>query len=658
MFRSAAFVFLLLISMQSGPSGRAHAQAATADPLFESGIAAFRSGDYDLAATAFGAASEVAGNNPLATASCVMAAKSEYRAGHFGIALTRANYLLDHYPASAYRADAGYIAALSEFRSSSYDIAASSASDLVREHPGSVFAERAAELFGIITSSHLPLSELKRLAGAGLPPSLHGTASLALARAYVRRGEDSLAIAVLDGLRAGPEAGASLPGIGELRAEIGAGETIQIAALLPLGSGGPEGLGMLGAELLDGIRYAEEEFNSGAAPGRRIDLIVQDVGMDSAGAASKIAALAASGKVRAVIGPVFSEPFSAASAAANASHLPIISPTASSDRLAAVGPFVFQANPDNETRGRAAARYAVDELRMSSFVIMASDDPVGRSHAAAFAEQARDLGATVYSTVFFPPGANDLRREFLAVRRAVMADGSLISREDLSRPGIPEFLRMSGADTLPAFRDTGLSTVSVTSIFGARGYAVAESLGLPLVAEDTTAGQLDVPMVTADGIYVALGDPEQLDYVAPQLDYFNIRAQVIGNNEWYDLERLRENRTSLDGAIFLSDFDDRRSDSAMTAFSSAFARRHGKPPTKFTLYGYDTMRLLLEQVRGGARTRLEIASRLAAVEEYPGLHSPITLRDGRVNRHLHVMKFEGGEIRRIGTASGGGSLTR
>jgi ABC-type branched-subunit amino acid transport system substrate-binding protein len=384
-----------------------------------------------------------------------------------------------------------------------------------------------------------------------------------------------------------------------------------------------------------------------------VEVVAQDVGMDTAQASSKIVALAGSEKVRAVIGPLFSAPFSSASEAANALHLPIISPTASSDRLAAVGPFVFQANPDNETRGRAAARYAVNDLRMSSFVIMASDDPVGRSHAGAFAAEARELGATVYASVFFSPGASDLRREFQALRNAVMADGSLISREDLARPDVAEFLRSTGADSLPAFRDTLVDSLSVTALFGARGYAVAESLGLAFLAEDTTAAQLDVPMVTADGIYIALGDPEQLDYVAPQLEYFNIRAQVIGNNEWYDPDRLMENRAALDGAIFLSDFDEGRSDSAMTGFRAGFTRRHGKGPTKFTLYGYDTMRLLLEQVREGARSRLEIASRLAAVWDYPGLHAPISLRDGRVNRHLHVLQFSGGEIRRIGTASGG-----
>ncbi|HLF15647.1 MAG TPA: ABC transporter substrate-binding protein, partial [Bacteroidota bacterium] len=211
-----------------------------------------------------------------------------------------------------------------------------------------------------------------------------------------------------------------------------------------------------------------------------------------------------------------------------------------------------------------------------------------------------------------------------------------------------------GVDSLVAAGDSAAGPyISVTTLFGPRGYTIAESLRIPIALPDTTAEQTNIPMVTADGIFLALGDPGQLDYVAPQLNYFNIRAQVLGNNEWYDPDRLRDNRESVEGAVFVSDSHTDEGDSAMAAFSLAFAVRSGKKPTKFTLYGYDTMNLLLEQLRAGARTRSEIATRLAAVAGYRGLHSDITLRDGRVNRYLHVLKYSGGAIRRVGSVTVG-----
>lgn len=650
MNRTTRIALLLAALVQAPP---APAQDDRHDRLFSDGLRSFREGDYASAAMAFGTIADAPGRTPRGTAACVMAAKAEYRAGNFNVALARARYLLDRYPGSAYVADAAFVAMLSQFRLGRYDVAASSAAAIVGDHPGTPFEAPARELFGELVGGHLPLSELRRLTTARLPAGMHAPAATALARAYLRQGADTLAAEVLDELALHPDGASAADEIASIRGEIGGGEVVRIAALLPLQDADREtDVGRLSRELLDGIRCAVDGYNAGAARHRRIELLAVDSGRDTATSSGRAHDLAGDPAVRAVIGPVFSDQFASASAVANARHLPIISPTATGDRLAAIGPFVFQANPDNETRGRAAARYAVDELRMSSFAVLASDEPVGRSHAEAFAREARLRGAIVYCVVYFPPDASDLRSQFLAVRRAVMADGSLLSRSDLDRPGIRAVLAASGADTLPAFRDsTGSPYVSVTALFGARGYAVAESLGLAIAVEDTTAAELDVPMVTVDGVYIALGDPGQIDYIAPQLSYFNIRAQIIGNNEWYDPERLRENRHDVDGVVFLSDFLGERSDAAPAA--DVVCGKGAGAEGKFARYGYDTMNLLVERIRAGERTRSALAAGLAGVEGFQGVHSPVTLKGGRVNRHLHVMKYHGGRIARVGSADGG-----
>lgn len=650
------FVFLFLLLPGTGLlRNAAPAQQDSYEPLFMEGLAEFRSGRYAAAAAAFASIADAPGGSSRATAASVMAMKSEYRAGNYDVARRRAVRFLDRFPESSYT-DAGlYIEALSEYRLGSYDIAASTLVTLIRDHPASVLAPGSGELFREIVSSRLPLSEQRRLADADLPPGLHAAAAIALARSYARRGEDSLAVAVLDRLRDHSGGASSEADIASARAEIGTGGGIQVAALLPLMEGRPgSDVGRIGRELLDGIRSAADDFNAGASPGSPVDVTVMDTERDTAAAAAGIRLLAASGRVRAVVGPVFSDVFSAAAGIANSLHLPIISPTATADRLAAEGPFIFQANPDNTTRGRAMARYAVRNLGMASFAVLASDDPVGRSHADAFVKEAASLGATIYCTVFFPPDASDLRQEFLAVRRSVMADGALVRRAELQRPDVRAALDAYGPDTLASAGDSAAGAyASVTELFGARGYAIAESLGLEIAVPDTTAEETDIPLVALDGIFVALGDPGQIDYVAPQMDYFNIRAQILGNNEWYDPDRLRENREAVEGALFLSDSWANDADSALSAFTAAFSRRNGRKPSKFTLYGYDTMNLILDQIRGGARTRGEIAARLSEVSGYRGLHSEVTLKGGRVNGYLHVMKYTRGAIIRLGSVTGG-----
>ncbi len=655
MKRCQLLFFLFLAHAAFGAGGAGAQQDDPIGKLFSDGLSEFRAARYGSAAAAFSAVVDAPGRNPRVTAALVMAAKSEYRAGRFEPALDRARTLLDRFPRSAYADEALYVAALSEFRMGNHDLAASTSVDLLRLHPTSALSGRAWDLFGVIASAHLPLSELKRLTAVALPAGLHTTAAFALANAYVRRGEDTLALRVLENLRSHPDAAGSIPEIDAMLEDIAAGEGIQVAALLPLMAENPDSdIGRIGRDLLDGIRFAAEGHNAGVSRGRRVEILVRDTGRDTAKSAALVRELAVSTKVRVLIGPVFSDIFAAASVEANSLRLPIISPTATADRLAAVGPFIFQANPDNAMRGRAAAQYAVNDLRMSSFAVLASDEPVGRSHAEAFVKEAEALGATVYCSVYFPPEATDLRDAFYSVRRAVMAQGTMVHRSDLLKPEFRSALGAFGIDSSLAAGDSSTDPfVSVTTLFGLRGYAVAESLGLPIASADTTAEETDVPMVSADGIFVALGDPGQLDYVAPQLNYFNIRAQVLGNNEWFDPDRLRDNRESVEGVRFVSDSRFPLVDSPMVAFSNAFEGGIGRKPTKFTLYGYDAMNLVLEQVRSGARSRSEIAARLGVVTGYKGLHSDITLSGGRVNRYLDVMEYSRGAIRRVGSVTVG-----
>ncbi len=624
-----------------------------AERLFQAGLSDFRAGRYASAAAGFGTLADASPRHRRATAALVMAAKSEYRAGRYDRAKGRAEALVERHPRSAYGDDARYLIALSDYRLGRYDIAASDLLDMMKSHPVSPLVPRADELFRHIVSTRLPPSELKRLADTDLPAGLDLAVGMARARAYIRQGNDTLALALLDGLRGLPGTPVSLAEVNEMREEVVAGGSLQIAALLPILTGNADSdVGRIGQEVLDGIEIAAAIFNAETPRQRPVEVLPKDTGRDTALAAAQVRELSLLSRVRAIIGPLFSDVFAAASVAANESHLPIISPTATADRIAAVGPFVFQANPDYSTRGRAAARFAVRDLRMSSFAVLASDDPVGRAHARGFVEEAGLLGGTVHSTVYFPPEASDLREEFLSLRRAVMADRTTVLRAELLKPELAPALAAFGVDSLPPGIDSvSPDLISVTALFGSRGFVVAESLGLPIASFDTTADETDIPLVSLDGIFLALGDPGQIDYVAPQFDYFNIRAQIIGNNEWYDPARLRDNRESVEGALFVSDSHIDQADSATAAFSRLFSERTSRRPTKFTLYGYDTMNLILAQLRAGARTRNDIARGLSGVEGYRGIHSEITLRGGRVNRFLHIMKYAGGSIRRLGSVT-------
>src|SRR3990172_4768159 len=280
-----AVILLCCVSILMIP-GPLSAQTGGGDLLerqFRAGLNAFQSGHYADASSIFGEIADTPGLHARSPAANIMAAKALYRAGDIPAARSRANRFLERYPSSAYCDEALYILALCEFRKGHFDIAASYLTTLISDYPLSETIPSCRKLFSEIVASRLPLSELKRLARIRLPAGLHTVTSVSLARALSRRDEDSLAVAILDGLLSDPDAVSSRDDVLALRDEIASGEKIAIGVLLPLMMDQPgSDVGRLASEVLDGIRFALDRYNSGTKSEKQVEIEVRDTGRDTA----------------------------------------------------------------------------------------------------------------------------------------------------------------------------------------------------------------------------------------------------------------------------------------------------------------------------------------------------------------------------------------
>jgi ABC-type branched-subunit amino acid transport system substrate-binding protein len=75
-----------------------------------------------------------------------------------------------------------------------------------------------------------------------------------------------------------------------------------------------------------------------------------------------------------------------------------------------------------------------------------------------------------------------------------------------------------------------------------------------------------------------------------------------------------------------------------------FFERYQDRPGKNTLYGYDTMSLLLDLIQSGASQRSTLAKALEQVRDFRGYHSRIGFSPGRVNFWLSILRFDGERI--------------
>lgn len=235
------------------------------------------------------------------------------------------------------------------------------------------------------------------------------------------------------------------------------------------------------------------------------------------------------------------------------------------------------------------ARYAVQQLGLTSFAILAPAEPMGKALAESFSTEVKSLGGLIVVSVSYEKGASDLSEQFLAIRWAgLLPDSQAIVPNDYSAP--------------------------VTSI---------------------------------QGIFVPISDAEEINIVAPQLTYFNIKAQLLGTAEWYDPEHLDAQKRYLNGTIFISDSYSDRGDPAYAEFDASFFSEKKKHPSKYTLLGYDTMQLILEQMKSGATTRERLTEGLSRVTGFPGIHSKVSFTNARVNSELIVLKYLNGEIVKV-----------
>jgi branched-chain amino acid transport system substrate-binding protein len=150
---------------------------------------------------------------------------------------------------------------------------------------------------------------------------------------------------------------------------------------------------------------------------REFTLVVEDTAGDPVSGALAARRLCVDRGTIAMFGELLSDPTTAAAVVAEQYGTPLVSPTATNDRIWEIGDNVFQTNLTGLYEPRLLARLAGTVLLKSTFAILRPDDPEGRRHADAFRAEVERLGGRVVADVAFAPEAVDFQSAVLAVRK-------------------------------------------------------------------------------------------------------------------------------------------------------------------------------------------------------------------------------------------------
>jgi len=200
------------------------------------------------------------------------------------------------------------------------------------------------------------------------------------------------------------------------------------ALRLPLPAGGgavqPERIGVLapltgryavlGNALVDAAMLAVTAAN--AETGRVFELQVEDTAGDPVVAALAARRLCAGGGSIALLGAMLSSTTAAAAIVADQWQTPMVSATATNDRVWELGGGIYQTNLTSVYEIRLLAELLVPVLLKQRLAILRPDDPEGRRHAEVFRSEVTALGGEIVHEATFPPRATDFRAPILAVR--------------------------------------------------------------------------------------------------------------------------------------------------------------------------------------------------------------------------------------------------
>lgn len=175
-----------------------------------------------------------------------------------------------------------------------------------------------------------------------------------------------------------------------------------------------------GISALNGIRMAVEEANAaGGVKGSRVDLVVRDTRSDAVETAVAVEKLAREERVHALLGEVVSSRSLAAARVAQREQVPMLTPSATSPELTAVGDYIFRSCYTDTFQGAALARFGISTLSaMRAAMLVDRDQRYSVELARLIREDFERRGGKVVAQQEYSGGESDFSVQLAEVGAA------------------------------------------------------------------------------------------------------------------------------------------------------------------------------------------------------------------------------------------------
>ncbi len=378
---------------------------------------------------------------------------------------------------------------------------------------------------------------------------------------------------------------------------------------------------VIGQQVLQGIQLALNQLGFSAK--EKVELVVKD----SAGGlplTGIIEELAGDPNMVGIIGPVLSGEVKEIVPAVDRFQIPVFTPTASSEGLPELSPYIFRNALTRKIQARSLARYSINELNLRRFAILYPAESYGIEFRKLFKKEVESLGGEVVTTVAYDRKQTDFKAQILELGGIPDNQLEKLAREDL------------------------LSGHAYGGMEGGNGKLSRPVVDMGHWNNDDIENFKTSLEFSYDAIFIP-GFHDKVGLIVPQLVFYNIDSvTLLGANGWNSPKLVANAGKYIKTGFFVDGFFSDSSRLGVQKFVEAFKTTFGKDATLHSAQAYDSASILIQGILEGADNRLKIKERLDGVKNFPGISGTTTLLPtGDSDKQLFTLRIKNRKVQQV-----------
>ena len=354
-----------------------------------------------------------------------------------------------------------------------------------------------------------------------------------------------------------------------------------------------------GAAAIQGVLLAQEQ----AGLTKKVNVRIADTRADAAQALMRTQQAVNQDSIIAVIGPIMSAPAATVAAwlGSNFQNIPMLTPTATDDGIAKMGPNIFQVNITMDNLAQSIADFATKCLDIREFAVLSPLGDYGSSMSSSFTRAVERRGGKIVAFRNYEEGRPDYKTEFDLLR-------DVRFKQDNRRRNIAR----------------GASDLDAVSPKERRFYMSDSTFNIP-------------------GIFIPATNPADAGAMVSQVAFNRFSGVMLGTSGWYGRELLIRGKRLVDSSFFSVPALDMNGNSEnYDKFAKAFQERWGVEPGEDKVSGlsFDAANIVFSTL---ARKPESLTNAINNTDLFKGVYGDIKFKRG-ANVNTKIVTVQKGKF--------------